>query len=74
MENRPLFSFLILITKKVIYNAFKQKKLSQNQQVISDMRKVFYSERYKASIKGKQAPSDQTSNTISNYFDNNKGP
>ena len=70
MDNSPFFSFLILVSKKNIYYVFIQEKKLQKQQVIGEMRKVFYSERYKASINRKHAMLDKKWNTISNYFEN----
>ena len=61
-----------IVQYSISYNALKQDKLPQKQQVISEMRKVFYSKRYNASINGKRAIFDKKWNT--NYFDNNKGP
>ena len=51
LENPYLFSFNLLISKKVIYNAMKNDKSLYKQQVINVMKHVHYSERYKASLK-----------------------
>ena len=53
------FNFVILSSKKeVIYNAMKTDKPNR-QQVISDVKNIYFTERYKASLRQKHAIFDK---------------
>ena len=68
LENSPMFIF-ILFSKKVIYNTMKNDK-KKHKQILTGIRKIFYSERFKAEIKGKRAIFDKKWNTLLNYLKN----
>ena len=53
VENSDIFHYIILICKKVIYNAMKPDKKSNRQQVIYDLKRM-YSKRYNAGLRNKQ--------------------
>ena len=64
MVDMPLLNHSLLIGNE---NAMKLGKITHKQQVINEMRLSFYSERYKAEIKGKYAIFERKWNTISSY-------
>ena len=72
LENNPLFCFVMLSAKKVICNAMKLEKIPQKHQVVNEIRKFLYSERYKAEIKGKRKIFEKKRNTVLCYLKNNK--
>ena len=69
MVNMPLLNHSLLIGNE---NAMKLGKITHKQQVINEMRLSFYSERYKAEIKGKYAIFERKWNTISSYYKKKK--
>ena len=50
LENGHMFSYIILICKMTIYNILKAGKILHLQQVLSNIKNIYYAERYKAYI------------------------
>ena len=46
IENGNITTTVILLTKKVIYNAFKKEKVPVLQQVQNETKKIFFQEKY----------------------------
>ena len=59
LENSDMFSYIILICKMTIYNAMKAGKIPHLQQVLSNVKNIYYAERYKAYIKRQQTLFDK---------------
>ena len=50
----------------------KMEKTPNKQQVVNEMRQIFYSEKYKAELKGKCTIFEKKWNTVATYFKKNK--
>ena len=53
LENGPILSSIILITKKVIYDSFKKEKIPSIFQIKSEVKNHYYLEKYKDRNNGK---------------------
>ena len=59
MENAVCINSIILLTKKVIYNAMKKEQKPHVAQVKNDVKKFYFEEKYRHYIQGKGCLSDK---------------
>ena len=48
LENSDIFSYIILTFKMTIYDAMKADKIPHLQQVLNNIKNIYYAERYEA--------------------------
>ena len=70
MENALAINCIILLTKKVIYNAMKKERPPHFIAVKYEVKNFFYQEKYRLYIKGKKTLFDKQYNLLCLYYDN----
>ena len=70
MENALAINCIILLTKKVIYNAMKKERPPHFIAVKYEVKNFFYQEKYRLYIKGKKSLFDKQYNLLCLYYDN----
>ena len=70
MENALAINCIILLTKKVIYNAMKKERPPHFIAVKYEVKNFFYQEKYRLYIKGKKSPFDKQYNLLCLYYEN----
>ena len=68
MENAVCINSIILLTKKVIYNAMKKEQKPHFAQVKNEVRKFYFEEKYRQYIQGKGRYFDQQYNILNNFY------
>ena len=68
MENATSINTIILLTKKIIYNAMKKEQKPSIFNVKNDVKNFFFLEKYRHYIKGKGRLFDKQYSLLSNIY------
>ena len=68
MENAVCINSIILLTKKVIYNAMKKEQKPHIAQVKNDVKKFYFEEKYGHYIQGKGCLFDKQYILFNNFY------
>ena len=70
LENALAVNSIILLTKKVIYNAMKRERKPHLPNVKYEVKSFYYQEKYKQYIKGNRTRFEKQYNLLINLYDN----
>ena len=68
MENAVCINSIILLTKKVIYNAMKKEQKPHIAQVKNDVKKFYFEEKYRHYVQGKGCLFDKQYILLNNFY------
>ena len=68
LENAVCINSIILLTKKVIYNAMKKEHKPHIAQVKNEVKRLYYEDKYRQYIQGKGRLFDKQYNLLNNFY------
>ena len=68
MENAVCINSMILLTKKVIYNAMKKEQKPHIAQVKNEVKKFYFEEKYRQYVQGKGRLFDKQYILLNNFY------